>query len=144
MKYLLFLGLLLLCGCSTLMETKPDPIAFIPEEHPTKKYADVTVSKLIRVYDGDTFIVDIDELSPIAGKNIRVRLKSIDTPELRDKDPELRKSAYEEKERLERLLTNATVIELRNIDRCKYFRILADVYIDDENILPKLNSKYRR
>ena len=101
MKYLLLLGLLLLCGCSTLTE----PTATAPETTEgkiTQKYADVTVSRLLRVIDGDTFACDIDTHSPIAGKNISIRLRGINTPELRDKDPALRKSAYEEKERLER------------------------------------------
>ena len=30
----------------------------------------------------------------------------------------------------------------RNIDRDKYFRIDADVYIDGEPLLPKLNQQY--
>lgn len=140
MKHLLLLSaLFLLCGCSTVTE----PISTESETtKPVQKYADVTVSHLLRVIDGDTFACDIDTHSPIAGKNISIRLRGIDTPELRDKDPALRKSAYEEKERLEQLLTNATVIELRNIDRCKYFRIVADVYIDGEPLLPKLNRQY--
>ena len=124
------LCLLLLCGC-----------AGVTEENSGRRYPDVTVSRLIRVYDGDTFICDIDELSPLIGKNIRVRLKNIDTPEIRDKDESLRAAALTEKERLERLLNEAKVIELRNVDRCKYFRILAEVFIDGENILAKLNSQ---
>ena len=32
------------------------------------------------------------------------------------------------------LLKRAKVIELRNIERGKYFRILADVYVDDRNL----------
>lgn len=125
------LCLLLLCGCGS-----------ITEENTGKRYPDVTVSRLIRVYDGDTFICDIDELSPLIGKNIRVRLKNINTPEIRDKDESLRAAALAEKERLERLLNGAKVIELRNIERCKYFRIQADVFVDGENILAKLNRKY--
>ncbi|MPM77612.1 hypothetical protein SDC9_124619 [bioreactor metagenome] len=127
MKHLLLFGLLLLCGCSTVMECSAPAVTAL-ETPAGKKYADVTVSRLLRVVDGDTILVDIDELSPFAGKNIRIRLKGIDTPELRSKDPELRKFAYEEKDRLEQLLTGAKAIELRNIDRCKYFRIVADVY----------------
>ena len=141
MRYLLLFGLLLQCGCSTVTE----PVATAPETTEgkiTQKYANVTVSRLLRVIDGDTFACDIDAHSPIAGKNISIRLRGINTPELRDKDPELRKSAYEEKERLERLLTSATVIELRDLGRDKYFRILACVYIDGEPLLPKLNHKY--
>ena len=34
-------------------------------------YGDLTVTRLIRVYDGDTFYVDIDELHPIIGKTHR-------------------------------------------------------------------------
>jgi nuclease (SNase domain protein) len=141
MRYQLLLGLLLLCGCLTV--TEPTVTASeITEGKIVQKYADVKVSRLLRVIDGDTFACDIDAHSPIADKNISIRLRGINTPELRDKDPEVRKSAYEEKERLEQLLTSATVIELRDLGRDKYFRILASVYIDGEALLPKLNHEY--
>lgn len=141
MKNLLFFGLLLLCGCSTVTK----PAATVPKTSEGKfvqKYPDVTVSRLLHVIDGDTFVCDIDEHSPIAGKNISIRLRGINTPELRDKDPEVRKSAYKAKERLEHLLTSAKMIELRNLGRDKYFRIDADVYIDGEPLLSKLNQQY--
>ena len=125
---LLLFGILLLAGCAT---------------HPQDKlYPDVKVSRLLRVIDGDTFACDIDEHSAIAGKNISIRLRGIDTPELRSRNPEERKSANLEKQRLSELLHGARVIELRNIDRDKYFRIDADVYIDGEPLLPKLNPEY--
>ena len=125
---LLLFGILLLAGCAT---------------HPQDKlYPDVKVSRLLRVIDGDTFACDIDEHSAIAGKNISIRLRGINTPELRSGNPEERKSAILEKQRLSDLLTNARVLELRNIDRDKYLRIDADVYIDGEPLLPKLNPQY--
>ena len=127
---LLLFGILLLAGCATHPQTQD------------KLYPDVKVSRLLRVIDGDTFACDIDEHSAIAGKNISIRLRGINTPELRSKDPEERLSAIFEKQRLSDLLTNALVIELRNIDRDKYFRIDADVYIDGEPLLPKLNPQY--
>ena len=127
-RILLLLGLFLLCGCST------------PQSE--QRYPDVKVSRLLRVIDGDTFRCDIDEHSAIAGKNISIRLRGINTPELRSRNPEERKSANLEKQRLSDLLNNARVIELRNIDRDKYFRIDADVYIDGEPLLPKLNQQY--
>ena len=127
---LLLLGILLLAGCATHPQTQD------------KLYPDVKVSRLLRVIDGDTFACDIDEHSAIAGKNISIRLRGINTPELRSKDPEERLSAIFEKQRLSDLLTNARVIELRNIDRDKYFRIDADVYIDGEPLLLKLNQQY--
>lgn len=100
MKNLILLGLLLLCGCSTVNES----VATMPETTEDKivqKYADVTVSRLLHIVDGDTFRCDIDKHTPIAGKNISIRLRGINTPELRDKNPDLRKPAYEEKDRLE-------------------------------------------
>ena len=112
---LLLFGILLLAGCATHPQTQD------------KLYPDVKVSRLLRVIDGDTFACDINEHSAIAGKNISIRLRGINTPELRSKDPEERLSAIFEKQRLSDLLTNARVIELRNIDRDKYFRIGADV-----------------
>lgn len=132
MKRVLFLlfGILLLAGCATQPQTQD------------KLYPDVKVSHLLRVIDGDTFACDIDEHSAIAGKNISIRLRGINTPELKSRDPEERKSANLEKQRLSELLNNARVIELRNIDRDKYFRIDADVYIDGIDILTKLNPDF--
>lgn len=127
---LLLFGILLLAGCATHPQTQD------------KLYPDVKVSRLLRVIDGDTFACDINEHSAIAGKNISIRLRGINTPELRSRNPEERKSANLEKQRLSDLLNNACVIELRNIDRDKYFRIDADVYIDGEPLLPKLNQQY--
>lgn len=127
---LLLFGILLLTGCVTHPQTQD------------KLYPDVKVSRLLRVIDGDTFACDINEHSAIAGKNISIRLRGINTPELRSKDSEERKSAILEKQRLSDLLTNALAIELRNIDRDKYFRIDADVYIDGIDILTKLNPDF--
>ena len=127
---LLLFGILLLVGCATQPQTQD------------KLYPDVKVSRLLRVIDGDTFACDIDEHSAIAGKNISIRLRGINTPELRSRNPEESKSANLEKQRLSDLLNNARIIELRNIDRDKYFRIDADVYINGEPLLPKLNQQY--
>lgn len=108
----------------------------------SKKYEDITVSKIVSVYDGDTFICDIADYPPIIGKEIRIRIKKINTPEMNDPNPEVIRQACLEKERLKEILCNADRIELRNVARCKYFRILADIYVDGENILPNLNQEY--
>ena len=139
MQKILFLtlGILFLAGCTTMPETaNPQTV------ENSKLYPDVKVTRLLRVIDGDTFACDIDEHSAIAGKNISIRLKGINTPELRSRNEEERKSATIEKQRLSDLLNNARTIKLRNIDRDKYFRINADVYIDGEPLLPKLNQQY--
>ncbi len=97
-------------------------------------YGNCTVSEIVSVYDGDTFRCDIDGLSDIIGKNISVRLRGIDTPEMRDKDPYVKARAIDARDFTKRKLLSAEKVELKNIDRDKYFRLLADVYVDGKNL----------
>jgi len=94
-------------------------------------YDDINVSKLISVYDGDTFKVDINSYPDIAGKKISIRVNGIDTPELRTRCKSEKVLGYKAKRIAKDLLENSKVIELRNIKRGKYFRIVADVYLDN-------------
>jgi len=51
----------------------------------TFAYEDVKISKVISIYDGDTIRVNIYSFPDIVGKNIRVRIKGIDAPEIKGK-----------------------------------------------------------
>lgn len=104
-------------------------------------YGNIRVDKVVSVYDGDTFKCNIKNWPKIVGENISVRIKKIDTPEIRCKksysDKECKKMkalARTARGLTANLLKRAKVIELRNIERGKYFRILADVYVDDRNL----------
>ena len=97
-------------------------------------YGDCVVSEVVSVYDGDTFRCNIDGLSEIIGKNISVRIRGIDTPEMTDKNPYIKAKAIDARDFTKRKLLSAEVVELKNVDRDKYFRILADVYVDGENL----------
>jgi len=97
-----------------------------------KTYGNIIVSRLIDVYDGDTFKVDIDEFPPIIGKNISIRVYGIDTPEI--KGTRTKELANRAKYMARSMLKKAKVIELRDIRRGKYFRIIADVWIDGKNL----------
>ena len=99
-----------------------------------KTYGNVIVSKVIAVYDGDTFRVNIATLPPIVGQNIGIRLFGIDTPELRDKDPLVKELAYQARDYARQRLFNAQVIELVNLLRGKYFRIVAQVWVDGADL----------
>ncbi len=101
----------------------------------------ITNFKVIRVIDGDTFVIDIDNLPDIFGKNISVRIKGIDTPELNSRDAETKNKAIQAKNELERLLKNAKKITLYNIGRDKYFRILASVKADNIDIAEHMIKK---
>ena len=102
------------------------------------EYGTVTVSKVISVYDGDTFRVDIDSLPPIVGKNIPIRLNGIDTPEIQGKCQQEKDLALEARDFVRNKLANAKEIKLTKLQRGKYFRVVADVYFDGVSLEQEL------
>jgi endonuclease YncB( thermonuclease family) len=94
------------------------------------QYGTVTVSKVISVYDGDTFRVNIDSLPPIVGKNIPIRVNGVDTPEIRGKCQYEKDLALEARDFVRVKLANAKEIKLTNLQRGKYFRVVANVVVD--------------
>ena len=81
------------------------------------QYGTVTVSKVISVYDGDTFRVNIDSLPPIVGKNIAIRVNGVDTPEIRGKCQYEKDLALEARDFVRGKLANAKEIKLTNFYR---------------------------
>ena len=94
------------------------------------EYGTVNVSRVISVYDGDTFRVDIDSLPPIVGKNIPIRLNGVDTPEIQGKCQYEKDLALKARDFVRNKLVNAKEIKLTNLQRGKYFRVVANVMID--------------
>ena len=94
------------------------------------QYGTVIVSKVISVYDGDTFRVNIDSLPPIVGKNIPIRVNGVDTPEIRGKCEYEKKLALKARDFVRAKLANAKEIKLTNLQRGKYFRVVANVLVD--------------
>ena len=102
------------------------------------EYGTVTVSKVISVYDGDTFRVDVDSLSPIVGKNIPIRLNRVDTPEIRGKCKYEKDLAIKARDFVRNKLANAKEIKLNNLQRGKYFRVVANVIVDGVSLEQEL------
>jgi len=102
------------------------------------EYGTVIVSRVISVYDGDTFRVDIDSLPPIVGKNIPIRLNGVDTPEIRGKCQYEKDLALEARDFVRNKLANAKEIKLNNLQRGKYFRMVANVMVDGVNLEQEL------
>jgi endonuclease YncB( thermonuclease family) len=102
------------------------------------QYGTVTVSKVISVYDGDTFRVNIDSLPPIVGKNIAIRVNGIDTPEIRGKCQYEKDLALEARDFVRNKLANAKEIKLTNLQRGKYFRVVANVVVDGVSLEQEL------
>ncbi len=81
-----------------------------------KEYTDTIENfKVIKVRDGDTFVITIEDTPDVFGEKIVVRVIGIDTPELNDKREERKATAIKAKEELEKLLTSWKKIVLYNL-----------------------------
>jgi endonuclease YncB( thermonuclease family) len=106
----------------------------------SKDYGNAICGEVTSVYDGDTFSCNIREFPDIIGLRIRIRINGIDAPEIRDKRPQIKEIGIKAKIYTTNRLRNAKLIELRKIRRDKYFRILADVYVDGEDLGKELRA----
>ena len=102
--------------------------------------------RYIKNYDGDTITFKIPEVHPLFGDNISVRVKGIDTAEIRTKDKCEKEKGRNARKMVEALLKRAKRIDLKNIERGKYFRVVADVIADGKNVADVLlkNNLARR
>ena len=92
-------------------------------------------------YDGDTCYANLlgvpDEL-----KFVRIRIRGIDTPEIKSKCAVEKDLAKEAKTFINRLIKEAHIVRLSNLSWGKYGgRILADLYVDNTNYLVFLKGK---
>jgi endonuclease YncB( thermonuclease family) len=93
--------------------------------------------KFISNYDGDTLTVSIPGIHPFFGSKLKVRVRGIDTPEVKGRN-ECEKSQA----RLARRLVEAELSQAKRIDLKvdyqdkfdKYGRLLADVLYDGKNL----------
>lgn len=101
-------------------------------------YGNALVAKIHKVHDGDTFFVSIDGWSPVVGENIGVRVGGIDTPELNGKCQYEKEIGIMAKLYARDLLEQGETIELRNVRRGSFFRIVAEVYVDGKSLAGEL------
>lgn len=99
-----------------------------------KDYGSAVIDKVISVYDGDTFRANIKGFQAIVGENISIRINAVDTAEIRGKCNKEKSLAIQAREFTKVKLDQAEVIRLENIKRGKYFRLAADVFVDDINL----------
>lgn len=83
-------------------------------------------------YDGDTFTVNIPKVPNLFGYKVPVRIAHIDTAEIDSSDLCEKNSAVAAKEKVLSVLKGAKKIDLLNVKRDKYFRILAEVEVNGE------------
>ena len=85
-------------------------------------------------YDGDTCRFDIPNVHPFFGENIPVRLAGIDTPEKRGKCQHEKDLAIQARDYVMGILEKAQSITLKDVVRGKYFRIVATVEADGQDV----------
>lgn len=95
----------------------------------------------VRNYDGDTMTVNIPGVHPLFGNEIGIRVRGIDTLEIRVKYPFEKQKVKETKTLIEGILNRANKITLHDIEREKYFRIVASVIVDGQNLSDLLLAK---
>lgn len=110
----------------------------------SKMYGDATVARVVRVYDGDTLTVDIqdftvgtkdkkrviEDVHPIISEAMSIRVYGIDTPEIKSKSEKVKAWAIKARDRARELLDAGKKIVLKQIEKDKYFRFDAIVLID--------------
>jgi endonuclease YncB( thermonuclease family) len=97
-------------------------------------YPDIQDVIFIKNYDGDTITVNIPSYPDIIGKHISIRVSGVDTPEIKGKCIKEKILALQSKLFVYQKITESKTLYLTNIKRGKYFRIVADVIIDDINL----------
>jgi len=114
------------------------PLLLSPTISFAKSYGDIQGAVYVRNYDGDTITFNLPGLHPIIGDKISIRINGIDTPEIRGKCEQEKYSAKQVKELVADILKDAETIDLKNIGCGKYFRIVADVFVDGESLANEL------
>ena len=92
-------------------------------------------------YDGDTITFNIPNVHPLLGQRVSIRLVGIDTPEMRTNNVCEKMAGIAAKRKVANLLRQAKRIDLENVQRGKYFRIVADVKIDGQSLTESLLNR---
>jgi len=87
-----------------------------------------------RCYDGDTCTFTIQDVHSLFGEKINVRIAGIDTPEIKGKCQKETALAMQARNLVRRMLGQARRIDLLDVERGKYFRIVARVVADGKDV----------
>jgi len=102
--------------------------------------SDPAVSKVIEVTHGDKLIVNIAEPHELAGSNIKISLKDIDTPDATRSCPKQLELGVKVRDYVAQKLENASSIKLTNFRKTNT-KIIAQVVVDGVDLGEELVSK---
>jgi endonuclease YncB( thermonuclease family) len=101
---------------------------------------DPTVSKVIEVIHGDTFIVDIAEPHELAGSNIKLIIRDANTPDATKSCPRQMEFGIKVKDNVTQKLNDASSIKLKNYRKTST-AVIAQVIVDGKDLGEELIAK---
>lgn len=103
-------------------------------EHPQKVVYPYNTYRALctEVYDGDTYTMLVD-LGFHTYVTIRVRLKSVDTPEIRTKDPVEKQAGFSSRDRVKELILDQPCVIVTDKDTTSFDRWIAEVFYFGED-----------
>lgn len=118
------------------MDNNPKYLEHIEYKDTTIFVPNVKYGKVVKVYDGDTITIAAkldfhSESAPIY--RFSVRLNGIDTPEMKGGSPHEKELAIIARDALSQKIIGK-IVSLKDVCLEKYGRLLADVFLEDENI----------
>ena len=90
--------------------------------------------EFVKNYDGDTLTFNIEQVHPLIGDQMNVRVAGIDTPEIKSDDSCEARLARIAKSEVTKLMQRARRLDLVDIERGKFFRVVADVIFDGRSL----------
>lgn len=102
-----------------------------------KTYGDLS-GTVVSVHDGDTMTVSIPGVPPLLGNTIPIRVRGIDTPEMHDARPNIQVIAVQARDLVRGWCPVGSPVELHDVGRGKYFRIVATPICGDLDVAKEL------
>lgn len=97
-----------------------------------------TTAKIIDVYDGDTVTAAFDTLG-LGVFAHKVRLFGVNTPEIRNRDPEDKKRGFEARDALSKKILGK-IVKLTIVEHGLYHRLIGKISINSEDMTDFLIS----
>lgn len=108
------------------------------ESHCSHTATSFNCVKVVEVYDGDTIFIDLPDQHPLFGKRMGVRIIGIDTPEIRTKNACEKQKGQMAKKVLENIIAGANRVDVIDVEKDKFFRILGTVLVDGKPVIDDL------
>ena len=98
------------------------------------------MSNLVSIYDGDTFTVNLSCSEEVLCSKMPIRVKGVDTPEIKGKSEAEKNLAKKAKEYTKSFLSRPNIV-LQNCTRDKFFRLDCYVISGERNLTKELIEK---